>query len=138
MTQRNRLSYLVTGCVVVGLGLASRRYAAMLPAVLAPYLGDALWALMVFVIVGFIAPRWSVLRVGAVALAVSYAVEVSQLYHAPWIDSVRHTRIGALVLGYGFLWSDLVCYTAGVMCGVALEVGAAYAIAWRRRVAKRC
>jgi Protein of unknown function (DUF2809) len=78
---------------------------------------------MVFVIVAFIAPRWSCLRVGGAALAVSYAVEVSQLYHAPWIDAVRHTRLGGLVLGYGFLWSDLVCYTVGVTLGVAIDYG---------------
>ena len=34
-------------------------------------------------------------------------VEESQLYHASWIDSIRGTTLGALVLGHGFLWSDL-------------------------------
>jgi len=41
-------------------------------------------------------------------------VEVSQLYRALWIDAVRGTTLGALVLGQGFLWSNFVCYVAGV------------------------
>jgi hypothetical protein len=121
--RRSRFAYFVGTVFIVVLGLASRRYAAELPEFIAEYAGDTLWALMVFAIVGFLAPRWSSLRVAAVALAVAYLVEASQLYHAPWIESVRGTRVGGLALGYGFLWSDLVCYTVGVTLGVMLEAG---------------
>jgi len=55
------------------------------------------------------------------ALAFSVAVELSQLYHAPWIDSIRHTTIGGLILGFDFVWSDLVCYAVGVGIGVVIE-----------------
>jgi len=94
----------------------------MLPAFLAQYAGDTLWAVMVFVGIGWLAPRWSSFRVAVVALVVSYSTEVSQLYHAPWIDTLRHNRIGGLVLGYGFLWSDLACYTVGVAIGVVFDI----------------
>jgi hypothetical protein len=120
--KRNRFFYFVAGCVVVALGLASRRYAAVLPEFLAEYSGDTLWALMAFLTVGFVFPRWSTLSVSAAALAISYAVEISQLYHAPWIDNVRHTWLGGLALGYGFLWSDILCYTVGVTLGAVIEV----------------
>lgn len=121
MRSRDRLSYFIAGCLVVALGLAARRYAAVLPVFLAEYAGDTLWALMVFVGIGFLAPRWSSFRVAVVALVVSYSVEVSQLYHAPWIDALRDTRIGGQVLGFGFLWSDIACYTVGVALGITLE-----------------
>ncbi|WP_348983054.1 hypothetical protein [Desulfosporosinus sp. I2] len=29
--------------------------------------------------------------------------------------------IGGLVLGYGFLWSDLVSYTVGIGVGILIE-----------------
>jgi hypothetical protein len=45
----------------------------------------------------------------SIALAFAWAIELSQLYHAPGIEALRHTRLGGLVLGFGFLWSDLVC-----------------------------
>ena len=50
-----------------------------------------------------------------------YGIEVSQLYHAEWIDSIRATTLGGLVLGYGFLWNDLVAYIIGVGVGMFCE-----------------
>jgi hypothetical protein len=120
--KRNRFVYFLAGCIVVPLGLASRRFAAVLPEFIATYAGDTLWALMAFLTVAFIAPRWSSFRVALAALAISYGVEMSQLYHAPWIDKLRHTTLGGLLLGFGFLWSDLACYTAGVGLGFLLEM----------------
>ena len=55
---------------------------------------------------------------GDVALGL---VEVGQLYHAPWIDSIRRTTLGGLVLGFDFVWSDLACYAVGVGLGVLIE-----------------
>ena len=84
-------------------------------------MGDSLWALMVFLMAGFLlngkSPRW----IALVALVFSYCIEISQLYHAPWIDAVRANRLGGLVLGFGFLWSDLVCYAVGIGFGVVME-----------------
>jgi hypothetical protein len=51
------------------------------------------------------------------------SVEVSQLYHAPWIDAIRQTRLGGWVLGFGFLWSDLACYAVGIATGAVAELG---------------
>jgi hypothetical protein len=48
-------------------------------------------------------------------------VEAGRLYHAPWTDSIRHTTVGGLLLGFDFVWSDLACYAVGVGLGVALE-----------------
>ena len=120
--KRNRLLYFLIGCAVVPLGLASRRYAAFLPEFIATYAGDTLWAVMAFLIFGVLFPRWSTARVATAALVLSYADEISQLYHAPWIDKVRGIWLGGLILGFGFLWSDILCYTIGVMLGAAAEV----------------
>jgi len=56
-----------------------------------------------------------------VALLFCYFIEVSQLYHSIWIDIIRDTRIGGLILGRGFLWSDLISYSIGVALGAKLE-----------------
>ncbi len=108
--------------LVIGLGLGSRsRLAHSLPPWLAEYAGDTLWALMVFLGVGLVFPSWSTCRVAVVALAFAFAIEFSQLYQGQWLQSLRQNRIGALVLGRGFLWSDLLCYTVGVLMGVGAE-----------------
>jgi Protein of unknown function (DUF2809) len=107
--------------LVVALGLASRHWAGDLPAFVAAYAGDTLWAAMVFQLAAW---GWPAARTERLALGswlVSVGVEMTQLYHTPWLDAVRATRIGGLVLGYGFRWSDLVCYTAGVVGAALLD-----------------
>jgi hypothetical protein len=103
------------------LGISSRRYADFLPSSVAAYAGDTLWAWAAFLGIGLILPGASTLLVAALALTFSVVIEISQLYHAPWIDSIRHTTLGGLILGYNFLASDLLCYTLGVGLGVLLE-----------------
>ncbi|HZS06168.1 MAG TPA: DUF2809 domain-containing protein [Blastocatellia bacterium] len=119
---RSRLIYALLCGFVIFLGLASRSRHIALPHFIADYAGDTLWALLVFLLIGFLMPRWSTRRVAMLAAGFSLLIEVSQLYHAPWIDAIRRTRIGGLVLGYGFLWSDLACYAVGVACGAFAEL----------------
>ena len=120
---RPRWRYAGAVAATIVAGLASRRYAAHLPWWLAKNAGDALYATMVFWGFGFLAPRATTLRVALAAAAFCFAIEASQLYRAPWIDAVRATTPGRLVLGQGFHAFDLVCYVIGVGLGVALELG---------------
>ena len=62
------------------------------------------------------------LKLAGITLIFSFGIELSQLYQAPWINAVRETRPGALVLGAGFKWTDLVCYTLGCLMGVLGEL----------------
>ncbi|HDR7623679.1 TPA: DUF2809 domain-containing protein [Bacillus mycoides] len=119
--KRNRLLYAVFTIVVIILGLSSRKFAFALPDLLNDYLGDALWALMIFVGFGFLFPKIETKKLAFISLIFCYGIEISQLYHAEWIDSIRATTLGGLVLGYGFLWSDLVAYTIGVGVGMLGE-----------------
>lgn len=120
--RRNRLLYAVLVLAVIAGGLASRRYPELLPARLGKYPGDALWALMVMLLYGMAWPRWSIARAAATALATSFAVEFSQLYQADWINAIRHTTPGHLVLGSAFHALDLVAYGVGVIAGVTAEL----------------
>ena len=118
---RSRMWYLLAVIAVVAAGLASRRFPGLLLAFLGKYPGDALWALMVFLGWGIALPRTSSIRIGLYALCTSYLVEFSQLYQALWINSIRSTTVGHLVLGSGFSWPDLVAYAFGVLIGVLGE-----------------
>ena len=120
MNNRNRLLYLVLVAGVVALGLASRHF-PLLPSFVHLYIGDALWALMVFLIFGFLFPKHSTMKLALYAVCFSYCIEFSQLYHAPWIDGIRANRLGRLVLGFGFLWSDLIAYLIGISLGALCE-----------------
>lgn len=119
--KRNRIVYGILIVLVVILGLLSRHYAQYLPNWLGSYSGDVLWALMVYLIIGFIFVNQGIKHVLIYSVGFSYAIELSQLYHARWIDIIRNTTIGGLVLGFGFLWSDLICYTIGIFIGALVE-----------------
>jgi hypothetical protein len=116
--QRPVYAALTAGTVV--LGLLSRRIPA-LPAWLAKDAGDVLYATMVFWLVGLLAPALPTRSAAVAAVAFCFAIELSQLYHAPWIDAIRDTRLGGLVLGHGLHATDLVCYGIGVVLGVLIE-----------------
>jgi hypothetical protein len=120
--RRHPLVQIILIVLVCLLGIGSRRYARVLPAFVAAYAGDTLWALAAFLGIGLVL-RWaSTWTVASLAMAFSITIEISQLYHAEWIDSIRGTTLGALILGFGFLWSDLVCYAVGVGMGVVIEM----------------
>jgi hypothetical protein len=108
--------------LVIVAGLLWRSGYVPLPAPVSKYGGDALWSLVVFLGFGFLFPRSSTQAVGIMALLFSFTVETSLLHHAPWIDSLRQTRLGALVLGSVFNWPDFAAYALGIMLGAIGEV----------------
>lgn len=118
---RNRLVYGLLTVAVLLLGLASRRYSAWLPPFVHAYVGDVLWTLMVFLGFAMLFKRQPTRTIAWLALLFSFGIEISQLYHAPWLDNLRATRLGGLVLGFGFLWTDLFCYSVGIAVGVLVD-----------------
>lgn len=118
---KKRFCYFGWIAIVIILGLVSRKFTVLLPDFIADYSGDILWALMVFFIFRFIFPKHTIFKTAVVSLIFSFAIELSQLYQADWINYVRSIKYAGLVIGYGFLWSDLICYSAGILIGVLFE-----------------
>ncbi len=119
--KRNRGLYAVFIFTVILLGLGSRADSSLIPVLVKEFAGDTLWALTAYLTIAFLFPQLSIKWVAVIAGLFSFAVEVSQLYHAAWIDKIRQVRLGGLLLGYRFLWSDLICYCLGISIGVLLE-----------------
>lgn len=86
------------------------------------WIGDVLWAATVYFVISALVPRVATWRRATAALIFSYLVEISQLYHQPWIDGIRATTLGHLVLGSTFVWTDLAAYTAGVTLAAVLTL----------------
>ena len=119
--QRSRLVYAIAVVLVIVLGLLLRSGGAPLPGAVVKYGGVALWALVVFLVLGLAALKASTARLAGIAVAIAWCVEFLQLYHSPWIDSIRSTRVGHLVLGSTFNSPDLVAYCVGIGFGAAAE-----------------
>jgi hypothetical protein len=118
---RSRLLYAALAVGVIGIGLLWRSPFISLPPFLTKYGGSAWWSLLVFLGCGFAWSRAKTSTVALFALVIAFAVEFSQLYHAPWIDQIRAIRLGALILGNTFSWADLVAYAVGIFIGAILE-----------------
>ncbi len=112
--ERTRLTYVLAAGLTIVLGLLWRSGLVTMPNFLVKYGGDALWSMVVFFGLGTLFTRTTTLRVALMAVAFSWAIEFLQLYHAPWIDSIRSTLLGRLVLGSTFNSPDLVAYVIGV------------------------
>ncbi len=118
---RNRLIYIIFIVIIICFGFFSRTFSSALPSFISAYSGDVLWALMVFLLVGILFPKKSTKTNIIIAILIAFSVEFSQLYHIQWLDGVRSTKFGRLILGNTFLWSDIICYTIGIAIGGFLE-----------------
>jgi hypothetical protein len=119
---RSRLLYAFLIFLTIPIGLASRKFSVLLPALLSKNTGDILYAAMAFWLVGFLFPRLSTLRTAAAAALFCLGIEFLKFYDAPWMVAVRQSKAGALVFGSGFHVSNLVCYLVGVGLAVGIEV----------------
>ncbi|MES2457792.1 MAG: DUF2809 domain-containing protein [Bacteroidota bacterium] len=107
--KKSRFVYGFLIVAVIAAGILSRQV-PVVPSVT----GDVLWAVMVFLIIRFLFIRKSLSFTVLTSLSFCFLIEASQLYHKPWIDNIRHTTLGGLVFGHGFLWIDILAYTLGI------------------------
>jgi hypothetical protein len=110
---RRRAVTTVALAIVTALGLLSRRFP--LPGVFAEHVGDALYTVAAFFALALFAPAAQGAKLAWAALAASAAVEASQLLSWPWLQDLRSTRVGALLLGQGFQVADLFAYACGAL-----------------------
>jgi hypothetical protein len=103
-----RIIYALLVLVVIALGILSRKV-NVIPLIV----GDILYAVMMYLLIKFLLIQLRYWKVALISLSICYFIEISQLYNAPWIDQIRNTTFGALVLGNDFLWSDMIAYTVG-------------------------
>lgn len=121
MIYHSRITYALLAIGTVLLGLFSRTSVLEHYHFIVMYVGDSLWALLVYWLVRFLLPNKSYWLCAISALLFAFSIELSQLYQADWINAIRHTRLGGLVLGFGFQWTDLVAYSVGIAFGATLD-----------------
>jgi hypothetical protein len=127
-TKRRRLVYIIAIAVLFLFGLPSRLIPQYLPDFYVNYVGDGLWAMAIFFMLGFVFTSATTRRLVIVSLAITYIIEFSQLYQADWINQLRHIKLIGLILGFTFLWSDIAMYTIGIAVGALLE----HFVLWRK------
>jgi hypothetical protein len=108
--------------VVVALGLAFKFYQGPLanfvnnvgPASVAY---EVLWMLLAFAVI----PRKElILRIAVVVCVITCGLEFLQLWHPRWLETLRSTFLGKLILGTSFSWLDFPAYPVGCFFGYAI------------------
>jgi len=120
-TKRDIKIYLLIMVLITAAGLPARTIQDQLPSWYVQYFGDYLWAMLLFFGFALILHNMSTSKVAIVTLLFTYIIEVSELFHPPWLDYLRSIKLFALILGFTFLWSDIVAYTLGISTGALIE-----------------
>ncbi|PMC36087.1 DUF2809 domain-containing protein [Bacillus sp. UMB0899] len=116
-----RIFYLTAIIITILLGLASRKYSSLIWEFVALNAGDILWAMMVYFGLRFLLNSKSMLLAAFLSFLFSFGIEFSQLYQAGWLNQIRDTLFGGLILGKGFLLVDLVRYSIGIFSAVIID-----------------
>ena len=112
-----RTIYLLLLIFCIWLAFATRSHSTWFPAFIAKYGGDTIWAGQFLFLLRIIFIQASLVKLAFFNFILGVLVEISQLYHAAWIDDIRSTVVGEALLGLGFLWSDILCYAVGTLLG---------------------
>ena len=110
-----RAALIITAVAACVVGLTVHEFAGNS---VGAFAGDALYAVLIYALLGALVPRVPGMVIGGLALAVCVAVELFQLTGLPAQMSAAVPGV-ELVLGSTFQVSDLVAYTLGAV-GAAL------------------
>jgi hypothetical protein len=116
----NHLRYFIAISITMFIGLMSRRYSVG-GDFMHDYVGDAIWAGMIYFGFRFLLPSAKIKSGVIAALVFCYAIEISQLNQSEWLNQWRRTTIGGLILGFGFLWSDFLMYMIGIIAAAFVD-----------------
>jgi hypothetical protein len=106
----------------IWLALVTRSHAAWFTPLVQEYGGDVAWSAGFLFLVRAIFIRRNVYKLAVICYLLGVIDELSQLLEYRWIAAIRETYIGRLMLGVGFVWSDLVCYAIGVMLALLVII----------------
>lgn len=119
--KRNPRTYLLIMVMLIAIGLPARTIQDQLPMWYVQYFGDYLWAMLLFFGFALAFQNVNTFKVAIITLLFTYSIEISQLFHPQWLEYLRSFKFFGLILGYGFLWSDILAYTLGISTGALIE-----------------
>jgi hypothetical protein len=85
------------------------------------YLGDVLWAASFYFLFAIIFRSLTSTGIALITGLFALLIELYQLPELKIIDFSSLWKPLAYIFGYGFKWTDLLCYAAGISLGLLLE-----------------
>jgi len=124
---RNRVLAALIIALVIPVGLLARSHRAdanwaTLSGFLATYLGDTLWPVMFYFMGRLLLPKASTRTLIAVTLGITLTLEFGQLWKPPTLQWMRQQPLIGFILGNQFIWTDVLCCTAGTAFAFFVDV----------------
>jgi Protein of unknown function (DUF2809) len=116
-----RAIHVVLIAITIPLGLGSRMRGLPMPSLVRTYGGDVLSATCIFFGVRYVAHQRTLTRCAAIGFIICALIELQQLYTGAWLVHLRDDTPLGILLGHGFLWSDIACYAVGTAIGAAIS-----------------
>jgi Protein of unknown function (DUF2809) len=123
-----RAIHLVLIAITIPLGLGSRIRGLPMPGMVRTYGGDVLSATCIFFGIRYVAHQRNLLRCCAIGFIICVLIELQQLYTGKWLVQLRDDTFLGILLGHGFLWSDIACYAVGTAIGATISFFAESAV----------
>ena len=79
--------------------------------------GGAAYVMFWILAVAALKPSVSALRVAVIVFAATCGLEFLQLWHPAWLEAMRRTFLGRVILGTTFDWADFPPYAVGAVLG---------------------
>jgi hypothetical protein len=114
---RYRIALLISIVFIVPFGYVARFSQGLGLPWLHDLLGSVAYEIFWILLVAFLYPQAAPLGVAIAIFLVTCGVEFLQLWQPPFLQAVRSTLVGRLVLGNTFIWSDFIAYFVGSFAG---------------------
>ncbi len=85
------------------------------------YIGDGLYAVLIYFGLRFLFIHLKTYKTFVLSLLFCFTIEILQLVQIDWLLAIRKTTLGHYILGEGFLWLDLFCYTIGSLIAFLID-----------------
>ncbi len=118
---QSRAWYLIAALATLMAGLVSRSLGLDKSHFIVMYVGDVLWAGLIYYLLRWIQPKLRARTSALLAAAFCLAIELQQLSQAGWLLELRSNKMMALVLGHSYSSADLLCYATGIVLALLLD-----------------
>ncbi len=119
---KRKVLYAILFVFCIWLALATRSHKAWFPDLVIIYGGDIIWAGMFVFFVRIFFTKTPLWKIAFINYILGILDELSQLNQGSFMLYLRSFKLGRLMLGVGFLWSDIVCYGIGTLIGWCIAV----------------
>ncbi|MCP5023168.1 MAG: DUF2809 domain-containing protein [bacterium] len=113
-----RQSYGISLFATLAIGVATQFVEGASLEWIARHLGGTFYVLLWIFLTLTAFPKWRAPVVCAAALFATILVECAQLSHPAWLEAIRSTRPGRLLLGSDYDWMDFPYYGLGYLVGL--------------------